>query len=160
MEVHEATLPTFGQRLGAALIDGFLLAPVVLVATQLVDLAVTGPLLVATYHLVATARWQRTLGKAAMGLRVVSIKGGTVGWRAAVVRVLALYGLGFVSMLWSGGLAPDSPLLALSSLFVVFRSDHRGLHDLAAGTIVLQAGPDGRLIGPAATAEGGDGDGR
>jgi hypothetical protein len=111
MEVHEATLPTFGQRLGAALIDGFLLAPVVLVATQLVDLAVTGPLLVATYHLVATARWQRTLGKAAMGLRVVSIKGGTVGvaggGRAGTRPLRA--GLRFDAVVWRSGPGLPAP---------------------------------------------------
>jgi uncharacterized RDD family membrane protein YckC len=91
------------------------------------------------YQVVCVAVWGRTLGKAAAGTRVVREEDrGPVGWRAAIVRwavpavpTMALAAVsdpgGVVGLLWaivvySGILRDGQP---------------RGLHDQAAGTIVV-----------------------
>ena len=81
----------------------------------------------------------RTLGKAAMGLRVVRDDGGPVRFRHAFVRGLV-------------GVVVDRPgltsgLLALIPMLMTARSKRLG--DLAAGTVVIQERVPSRLAGPA-----------
>ena len=81
----------------------------------------------------------RTLGKAAMGLRVVRDDGGPVRFRHAFVRGLV-------------GVVVDRPgftsgLLALFPMLMTARSKRLG--DLAAGTVVVQERVPSRLAGPA-----------
>lgn len=77
-------------------------------------------------------RHGQTLGKRALGLRIVR----TDGSRAGAGRLLGLrYGLGWVLTM--------IPLLgsvyALIDALLIFRADRRCLHDLIAGTIVVRA---------------------
>jgi uncharacterized RDD family membrane protein YckC len=68
----------------------------------------------------------RTLGKAAMGLRVVTVEGAPIRFRHAAIRAA----LGLIDIYASsGGIAVLSALLS---------SRHQRLGDLAAGTIVLR----------------------
>ncbi|MGH8910715.1 MAG: RDD family protein [Egibacteraceae bacterium] len=67
----------------------------------------------------------RTLGKAAMGLRVVTAEGGPVGVRHAAIRAA----LGLVELQATGGLA------AVASALCTRR--HQRLGDLVAGTLVV-----------------------
>ena len=67
----------------------------------------------------------RTLGMAAVGLRVVRADGGRIGVGRAVIRVLVLP-LSFA-------------LLGFGILLIVLRADRRALHDLIAGTAVVYA---------------------
>jgi uncharacterized RDD family membrane protein YckC len=81
----------------------------------------------------------RTLGKAAMGLRVVRDDGGPIRFRHAFVRGLV-------------GVVVDRPgissgLLALVPMLMTSRSKRLG--DLAAGTFVVQERVPARLAGPA-----------
>lgn len=76
----------------------------------------------------------RTPGKAALGLRVVTLEGGPVRFRHAMVRAL----IGFVELWASAG------SLAIVTTLVNQRSQRLG--DIAAGTVVVndqQAGGDG-----------------
>lgn len=73
----------------------------------------------------------RTLGKLAMGLRVVRDDGGPIRFRQAVTR--ALVG---VALEWPGVILP--PLTWLASLWTIVAHRHgKRLGDLAAGTIVI-----------------------
>lgn len=102
--------------------------------------------LVFLMELIPTARTGRSLSKAKMKLRVVGPYGGPPGYRRAAVRWLVGWvplsvaiGLttGFLGSTWwypAVGLV----LLTLAIPGWMFRdNDHRGLHDLAAGTRVL-----------------------
>lgn len=77
----------------------------------------------------------RTPGKAAVGLRVVSVDGAPVGFRQSLTR--ALVG---VSVEWPGLVLP---LLSWAVGLTVMLSDDRGrrLGDLAAGTLVVHTRP-------------------
>jgi uncharacterized RDD family membrane protein YckC len=91
------------------------------------------------YQVVCVAVWGRTLGKAAVGTRVVREEDrGPVGWRAAIVRwavpavpTMALAAVsdpgGVVGLLWA--------IVVYSG--ILRDGQHRGLHDQAAGTIVV-----------------------
>lgn len=91
------------------------------------------------YFVPSTALYGRTLGKLAVGTTVVAADTGAVpGWRAAIVRffvpllpTLLLWGLSdttlsVIGLLWA--VAVYAPVLGPS---------RRGLHDRAAGTVVI-----------------------
>jgi uncharacterized RDD family membrane protein YckC len=71
--------------------------------------------------------WQATPGKRWAGLRVRAADGGIAGLRRAWLRHLA----GVLS--WA--------MLNLGHAIAGWRRDHRALHDLLAGTVVLANGP-------------------
>lgn len=140
-------LASIAQRVGGALVDGLLTSMVVVIPLLLglvdVDRLETSlpPALVAglflfgaVYTVVPTALWGQTLGKIAVGTRVVAEQDGSVpGWRRAAIRwaVPGLAGrLPYVG-LWVS-------LAVLASL--VWDPRRRGLHDRAAGTIVVRVG--------------------
>ncbi|MFN3651834.1 MAG: RDD family protein [Armatimonadota bacterium] len=77
------------------------------------------------YETVLTAVWGRTLGKMALGLRVVDEMGDQVGWlrafmRSTVGRLIGgcLCGLGYLSVIWN--------------------DEQRGWHDTICGTHVVR----------------------
>lgn len=89
------TLPaTFFRRLGAALIDFFVVATYIYVVGWLCS--VSKPLAqllifplglgAFAYPLIAHARYGRTLGKWAMGIKVVQLSGSPIGWNESLRR--------------------------------------------------------------------------
>ena len=84
-------------------------------------------LILFAYPVVMEATWRgRTLGKAAMDLRVVTTEGGQIGFRHAAVRGA----LDFVDLWLTSGAA------AILSVLLTPRNQRLG--DLAAGTLVLR----------------------
>ena len=80
------------------------------------------------YPAAAETLWDgRTLGKAMLGIRVITTEGGPVGFRHAAIRAM----LATVDF-W----LPPGGLIALTSALVTRRSQRLG--DLAAGTIVVR----------------------
>lgn len=77
------------------------------------------------YPIVMEAIWGQTIGKRALGLRVLSRDGAPVGWNAAIVRNL----LRTVDMLPFG--------YAIGVLSSLFDAHGRRLGDLVAGTVVV-----------------------
>ncbi|MEZ5266725.1 MAG: RDD family protein [Acidimicrobiales bacterium] len=97
--------------------------------------AVVGGVVVLAYPVAQETLWNgKTLGKAALGLRVVSLRGGPIGFRQAAVRGALL-------------LVDASPLLVPWTAAMVLSSRRRRLGDLAAGTVVVRErrGDDRRL---------------
>lgn len=133
------------QRIGGALVDGLLTSMVVVVPLLLgiidtddlqdqLPLGWALALLVfgATYTIVPTALWGQTLGKVAVGTRVVAEADGSLpGWRRAAIR-WALPG--FVGRLPTVGIWFSLAIMAS----LVLDDRRRGLHDKAAGTIVVR----------------------
>jgi uncharacterized RDD family membrane protein YckC len=132
--------PTFGQRLLARLVDGLVLLPLVaLMGLGLDGRARAGVVLLvgAAYEIGLVARDGRTLGKRALGLRIMAVADGALptprqaGWRwlvpaAGSLVALLLPGLGALT-----GLVPLAVYLP-----ILHGPLHRGLHDRVAGTIV------------------------
>jgi len=79
----------------------------------------------------------RTLGKAAVGLRVITVEGGPVGIRHAAIRAFTAP----IELLLTSG------LLASVSSFISPRAQRLG--DLAAGTLVVRERRIGRQVAPA-----------
>lgn len=65
-----------------------------------------------------------TPGKMVFGLKVVTAEGDPIGLGKAVLRIVGY---------WVNGLT-----LYIGYLFIAFRKDKRGLHDLIAGTAVIR----------------------
>lgn len=138
-------LASIWQRIAGALIDGLLTSMVVVlpllfgfVEIESLERQLPTPIVLglfffgAIYTIVPTALWGQTLGKIAIGTRVVAEEDGSLpGWRRAALR-WALPGvvgrLPFVG-LWVS-------LAVMASLVVDPR--RRGLHDRFAGTIVVR----------------------
>lgn len=138
-------LATVGQRVVGALVDGLLTSMVVVIPLILgfvelddFDGTLPAPILIglflfgAIYTIVPTAVWGQTLGKIAVGTRVVTEADGALpGWRRSAVR-WALPGL--------AGRLPVIGLFVSLAITVSLLLDprRRGLHDRAAGTIVVK----------------------
>lgn len=145
VEAEVPELASVGQRVAGALVDGLLTSMVVVVPLLLglVDLdrlerQLPASLVLglfafgAIYTVVPTALWGQTLGKIAVGTRVVAEQDGTLpGWRRAALR-------------WAvPGIAGRLPYIGLVVSFAVMASllfdpRRRGLHDRLAGTIVVR----------------------
>ena len=79
------------------------------------------------YFIAFETLWRgRTLGKAALGLRVVTKEGAPVRFRHAAIRAL----LGLVDFALAGGF--------FAVVFILFTRDNQRLGDLVAGTLVLR----------------------
>jgi uncharacterized RDD family membrane protein YckC len=79
----------------------------------------------------------RTLGKAALGLRVVTREGAPVRFRHAVIRTL----LGTVDFLLGSGF--------FAVVFILFSRDNQRLGDMVAGTLVLRERSGVTVVAPA-----------
>jgi len=144
-EERDHDLASIGQRIGGALIDGLLTSMVVIVPLLLgvveferLEGPLPAPLVLglfffgAIYTIVPTALWGQTLGKIAVGTRVVTEQDGSLpGWTRAALR-WALPGI--VGRLPYVGLVVS--LAVMASL--LFDPRRRGLHDRFAGTIVVK----------------------
>jgi len=79
------------------------------------------------YFIAFETLWRgRTLGKAALGLRVVTTEGAPVRFRHAAIRAL----LGLVDFAIAGGF--------FAVVFILLTRDNQRLGDLVAGTLVLR----------------------
>lgn len=138
-------LASIGQRIGGALVDGLLTSMVIVIpmVLGLVDIdefegTLPAPVLAglflfgAVYTIVPTAVLGQTLGKIAVGTRVVVEADGTLpGWRRSALR-------------WAlPGLAGRLPVVGLGISLAITASllwdpRRRGFHDRLAGTIVIR----------------------
>jgi uncharacterized RDD family membrane protein YckC len=141
-------LATPWQRFGAALLDGLVAAPF-LVVTAFIFFTrdeVTGQvsfgapwwftvlsvMAFAAYEIVGTALWGQTLGKHAAGIRVCSGRDlHRPGWLRAAKRWGLMAAVGWVPFV--GGL-----LSVLIPLPILWDQARQGLHDKFADTLVLQ----------------------
>jgi len=133
-----------GSRILAYLIDLAIVAAGILVGVVTAGLAAAGgavlpdwavlalvlvllPAWYLGYFVASETLWRgRTVGKAALGLRVVTREGGPVRFRHAAVRAL----LGLVDFGVGGGF--------FAVVFILFTRDNQRLGDLVAGTLVLR----------------------
>jgi uncharacterized RDD family membrane protein YckC len=89
------------------------------------------------YFTACESLWRgRTLGKAALGLRVVTREGAPVRFRHAAIRTL----LGTVDFALGGGF--------FAVVFILFTRDNQRLGDLVAGTLVLRERSAARQLAP------------
>jgi uncharacterized RDD family membrane protein YckC len=137
--------PTFGQRLTAAVVDGFL---VLLVAIALGRLPVTDAVLrgivvslTAIYVIGGITLTGRTLGKQLLGIRVASMADGELpALGSAAMRWLVVTAPALVPWVVPS-LRAIAPFVTLAVYLPILQPPlHRGLHDRAAGTVVVAKG--------------------
>jgi uncharacterized RDD family membrane protein YckC len=93
------------------------------------------------YPIALETLWRgRTVGKAALGLRVVTKEGGQIGFRHAAIRA----SFGIVDFILSSG--------AVAVICVLATADNQRLGDLVAGTVVLRERTGLRRPSPASFA--------
>jgi uncharacterized RDD family membrane protein YckC len=137
--------PTFGQRLLARLVDGVVALPVILLVGTMTEGHVRrtlGLTLAGTYEVALVVRRGQTLGKMAMGTRIVDRASGSLPslWQAAS-RWLVIVA-GSLAALVLPALDPFEIVYTVVVLGPVLRQPlHRGLHDYAAGTVVSSLRP-------------------
>jgi uncharacterized RDD family membrane protein YckC len=142
-----AAVASPGLRFAGSLVDGFLYAVVAILLATVVGPAAaaqTVSVLVVAYLVLTVGVFGQTLGNLAVSTRVVAqrhdgppgIRAGFIRWLVpAAPTVLALVASSFGTDLPLGALAF---FWALAVYLPVFRGpSHRGLHDLAAGVIVV-----------------------
>lgn len=144
----EARKATRGQRLGAAMLDGVLqllwVIPIILMAARynkanglsgsgLAVWIVIGMVLaigLLVVNCILLHRNGQTIGKRALGIKVVRSDGSRIGLgRIFVLRFLPITLLGMVPMI--------GKLVSLVDVLAIFTSERRCLHDMIADTIVI-----------------------
>jgi uncharacterized RDD family membrane protein YckC len=138
LDLHPAGI---ASRVLAAAIDGMLLMVLLNVMSIAVGAAgalfgstavaigaaVVGGAVVLAYPIAQESLWNgKTVGKAALGLRVVTVTGGPIGFRAAALRGALL----LVDLL-------AVPFAGLWCLGLLISPRHRRLGDVVAGTMVV-----------------------
>ena len=116
----------FWIRFGAALIDSVIIFVMLIVLTVIAD--TTGYILGLAIGIAYTVGFWvssgATPGKMAFGLKVVTVDGDPIGIGKALLRYFGY---------WVNALT-----LYIGYLFIAFRKDKRGLHDLIASTKVIR----------------------
>jgi uncharacterized RDD family membrane protein YckC len=156
---EEQVLATRGSRLAAYFLDLLLLVPLAGVGAG-IGVAVSGmlkfdvdaekgliaifavllilPLQIYQWYLVSTSG--QTLAKRWMRIKIVKVDGGPVDFtRAVLLRSWVSFGI--VSLLALLGLQAIGRLFNLADTVSIFTSNQRMIHDLIAGTKVIQAAP-------------------
>lgn len=134
--------PTFAQRISARLVDLVVLVPVSLLVGALADdrgAALLGLTLSAAYEVTLVATRGQTLGKMAVGTQVVDCTTGSVpGVGRAAVRWLTVVAGSLVALvITSPTVDALGGVWSLVVLLPILRPPlHRGLHDVAARTVV------------------------
>lgn len=142
----ELQLATRMQRLGAALLDNLMVVPIALVAAVLMPMAKDSPdrqfgfvglvvlaiLVLLAINLVGIYRSGQTIGKRLLGIRVVRSNGE----RCSFGRYI---GLRWFPMALIGNIPLAGPFISLLDVLLIFRADHRCLHDDFADTAVVIA---------------------
>lgn len=148
------TLASLGQRLGAVMLDGLIqlvvILPLVIPAAMIdensgdglstgmiISMAIggIGLLGILIYNLVLLATRGQTLGKKIVGIRIATYPGGqNPGFaKAFMIRALVVGIIGAIPLL--------GPIFSLVDIFFIFREDRRCIHDLMAGTHVIEGQP-------------------
>lgn len=139
MNAEAFVAPTFGQRLGGRILDGgilFLLAVTLHVALNGAAQETVVFVIAALYEIIGVSVWGQTIGKRVAGTRVVSTIADELQPQQAVVRFLCYGGAGFALTVL--GLPLVAELVTFAVILPIIRPPwHRGLHDLAARTIVV-----------------------
>jgi uncharacterized RDD family membrane protein YckC len=131
----------FWVRLGASLLDSIVLAIVVAIIGLIIGFTYgdnTGSLLEfilnLCYTLILPVLWYGfTVGKKALGIRVVKLDGSDISFGTNAKRIL----LGSLVYLLTLGIG-----FIVSAFMVGMREDKRSIHDLIAGTYVTYDQPE------------------
>jgi uncharacterized RDD family membrane protein YckC len=94
------------------------------------------------YHVLLLRTRGATVGMQAVGLRVRTWEPqpGPLPWRSALVRWAAFYGVGVLAVIPLVGLLTGTYTL-LAGLWPLWDARRQGLHDKAAGTVVVRPRP-------------------
>lgn len=144
---RQDALGSIGRRALAQVLDGLFLGVPLFLLTLSLDVSLTNDDLTDSqllwltvlwvgvsliYNTVAVAVWGGTLGKRLVGLKVVNrADGGSVSWTYSSVRALVPTVVQLVPVIGPG-------LAIVVYLRAVFHPLRQGLHDSAAGTVVIK----------------------
>lgn len=118
----------FWVRLGAAIVDGLVFAPVLLLYWGLASIswevavafAIPYVFARAAYNVYFLARWGQTIGKRAYGIKVLTPAGDPIGWRHASLRhSVDMVAAALGSATWLAGLFAVSQVAFESAGFMV-----------------------------------------
>ena len=132
-------------RLGGTVIDGVIIAIINLafrtvLGTESTVVTWLVPIIGAVYFIGFWAWRGQTLGKMVIGARIVQRDGSPIGLARAILRY-AGYFVYFLVMRIGGVVYVPYIILLVGFLIIAFSREKRGLHDLLAGTVVINTRP-------------------
>ncbi len=157
-------IASYPRRIGAVLVDWAILAvvtvPITLAwssrtVTEISDdfarevirptlgASLTAALIITAYEIVGIGAFGRTFGRWASGVIVVRLDGGAAGWGSSVVRYLVVSAGWIAAWVAPNSWAPITQWFGTVWMLIVYvpmlvDADRRGLHDRAAGTVVIR----------------------
>ena len=144
---------TFWSRAAAAIIDTFLLFPLILIGNQqgtssLDWKSVSIIVLQHTYFIIGHAQYGQTLGKKLLGVKVVRTHEHLpIGWIDAIKReslhiIVTIYIIVVMEFKWGEGfLLPGLLVLFLDPIVAVIHPRNRSIRDFIAKTVVIRTSP-------------------
>ena len=132
-------------RLGGTVIDGVIIAIINLafrtaLGTESTVVTWLVPIIGAVYFIGFWAWRGQTLGKMVIGARIVQRDGSPIGLARAILRY-AGYFVYFLVIRIGGVVYVPYIILLVGFLIIAFSREKRGLHDLLAGTVVINTRP-------------------
>ncbi|WP_042349116.1 RDD family protein [Bacillus massiliigorillae] len=147
---ESVTYASFGRRLAAYLIDGMILSAIISTLAALGILSLIGvnldlsqlqdpsyslannkgylfaTFIVGTlyYTLLQSSKWQATIGKKLLGVKVVTLEGDRISFFRAIIRHLVMFSI--------------SSLFYFGFIMALFTKRKQTLHDLLAKTLVIK----------------------
>ncbi len=117
----------FATGLGMAAEPGAPMGPLSMILPAIIGLLY--------WAVLESSKWQGTLGKLAVGLRVTNLEGQRISFPRALGRTLAKIISGLI--------------LLIGYIMVAFTERKQGLHDMLAGTLVVKKGAVPAAVDPA-----------
>jgi uncharacterized RDD family membrane protein YckC len=100
--------------------------------TPVLPLLIIPILAFAIVQIVLLVKHGQTVGKKLLGVRIVKLDGSNPGFVSVIIMRGILPGI-------IGGIPMVGPFFSLINVLLIFREDRRCIHDLMAGTIVVEA---------------------
>lgn len=154
------TLPLASRwkRLGGAMVDaviGLIVIFPIFIATgllnqiqggqplsigQQVSYFILGTVLFLILHGYLLAKRGQTIGKLVVGTKIVSVEDGQI------LPLPKLFGLRYLTITLGGQIPVIGQFFNLINVLFIFRSDKRCIHDLFAGTVVVDLDPNAQAM--------------
>ena len=133
-------------RLAALVIDGIVITIINFIGRQIFGTESTIaswliPIICAIYFIGFWTWRGQSLGKIVIGAKIVRVDGSPIGIGRAILRYLGYFVYLLIARFISGPVYTFYIIIAVGLFIVAFNRKKRGIHDLIAGTVVIDSRP-------------------
>lgn len=133
-------------RLAALLVDGIIIAIINVIGSQIfgTESALASwliPIICAVYFIGFWTWRGQSIGKIVIGAKIVRLDGSDIGVGKAILRYLGYFVYLIIARILPGPFYTIFIVTAVGLFIIAFNRRKRGIHDLIAGTVVINSRP-------------------